>query len=147
MTSLCGQNSSTQSCILLMWLSTSSIGSISHTDNMAACNSWIVVGRCGRAHSAFLSSCQTGSMGLRSGEDGGWKSNRMLDFLNHFIVDLLLWLGALSCWNFSWGFSDFISTKKPSKPHPVPAPSMLSSSHLPSLPDIPPQSMYLSAPS
>ena len=50
----------------------------------------MVVGICGSAHISFLSSCKTGSVGLRSGEDGGCGNTEILWSASHCFANLLL---------------------------------------------------------
>ena len=77
--------------------------------------SWIVEmscgideGRCGQALISLLSSCQTGLMGLRSGEFGGWGKRATSLLVNHVFANLAVWLGALSSWKTTPGLSSSI---------------------------------------
>ena len=46
-------------------------------------------GGVGELAGTFFSSCQTGSMGFKLGDDAGWKSNGIPADENQFCVDLL----------------------------------------------------------
>ena len=56
------------------------------------------VGRLGLAHSRWSYSSQRGSMGLRSGLCAGQSSYFTPILTNHFCMDLILCMGALSFW-------------------------------------------------
>jgi hypothetical protein len=85
---------STRSGMLEMYLSMSAMSSWSHAARTADLRSSTVVGGCRRCRIIFFSSCQTGSMGERSGELGGWYSSGMPWSVSHFFVDLLVWHDA-----------------------------------------------------
>ena len=60
----------------------------------------------GEARIWFLRSCQTGSIGEKSGDFEGWGNWRTLLSCNHFRVSYAVWIDALSCWNQTCPLSD-----------------------------------------
>ena len=108
MTTLCLQDSCTLLGMVLMCLSMSSCGSSSQASWIAEMSCGMDEGRCGQALINFLSSCQTGSMGLRSGEIGGWGKRATSLLVNHVFVNFAVWLGAPSCSKTTPGLSSSI---------------------------------------